>query len=223
MRASSWAKRALVGTAGVVALVGLAAGPASAHVTIGDAERPADAYTVLTVSVPHGCDGSAVTQVKIQIPESIPQVTPTINPGWDVAKVMVPLDEPIEGGHGAVLTERVGEVVYTAKTPLPDGYRDAFELSLRTPDLAGETLYFPTVQVCEVGEVAWVHTPPAGDPDAELDEPSPKITLVAAPASDATAPESSSSSDALAIVALVVGAVGIALGGVALLTRRRPA
>ena len=53
-----------------------------------------------------------------------------VNPNWDVEKVMETLDEPIHGEHGEI-TERVGEVVYTAKTPLPDGYRDAFTLSLR--------------------------------------------------------------------------------------------
>lgn len=238
MRAKSWAKRALAVTAGVVALMSLA-GPASAHVTIGPAEQPAGAYTVLVVSVPHGCDGSPTTQVKIQIPESIPQVTPSVNPGWDVSKTMVKLDTPISGGHGVQLTERVGEVVYTAKTPLADGLRDALELSLKTPDTPGETLHFPTVQVCEQGQTAWVQTPPAGQPDAELESPSPKVTLVAAGGDGQGAAEtqtasletttaasttstSSSSSNGLAIAALVVGGIAIVLSGAALVTRRRP-
>ena len=34
---------------------------------------------------------------------------------------MVQLDEPVEDAHGNSVTERVGEVTYTAKTPLPDG------------------------------------------------------------------------------------------------------
>ena len=42
---------------------------------------------------------------------------------------MEALAEPIQG-EGGEITERVSEVVYTAKTPLPDGYRDAFALSL---------------------------------------------------------------------------------------------
>ena len=38
------------------ATLALTAGLAGAHVTIGDEEQVAGAYTVLTVSVPHGCE-----------------------------------------------------------------------------------------------------------------------------------------------------------------------
>ena len=115
-----------------------------------------------------------------------PAVTPTVNPNWDVEKVMEELDEPIEAGHGEQITERVAEVVYTAKTPLPDGYRDAFVLSLQVPeDPAGETLYFPTIQTCEEGETAWIEIPEAGQDSEELEVPAPSIEVVAAAATAA--------------------------------------
>ena len=79
------------------------------------------------MSVPHGCDGSATTKVAIQIPEDILAVTPTRNPYYDVAKKIEKLAEPVTDAHGNEVTERVASVEYTAKTPLPDGERDAFE------------------------------------------------------------------------------------------------
>lgn len=115
-------------TAGAATLMlGLAA-TASAHVTVTPGEATADSYAVLTFGVPHGCDGSATTEVAIQVPEEITSVTPTVNPNWTV--------------H-TVTAERV---VYTAITPLPDGLRDTFELSIRLPGLPGETLAFPIVR-----------------------------------------------------------------------------
>jgi hypothetical protein len=180
------------------------------------------------------------------MPESIPQVTPTVNPGWDVQKVMTALDEPIEAGHGEQITERVSEVVYTAKSPLPDGYRDAFVLSLQVPeDAAGTTLYFPTIQECEEGETAWIELPEAGQDGEELEAPAPSIAVVAAAADDGesaangtadgaadaqdAAAETASADDGdddgasmgLAIAGLVTGLAGLGVGGVALARSRR--
>lgn len=170
--------RALV--AGGIVVLGLAVwSPASAHVTIAEPEHEAGAYTLLTFGVPHGCEGSPTTELRIQMPESIPLVTPTVNPNWDVDKRMEELAEPIDAGHGEQLTERVSEVVYTAKTPLEDGYREAFVLSVQMPeDAAGETIYFPTIQTCETGETAWIEIPEAGDDPEALAAPAPSIEVV---------------------------------------------
>ena len=62
--------------------------PAGAHVTITPEATAAGSFTVVTVSVPHGCEGSPTTKVAIQIPEDILAVTPTRNPYYDVAKKM---------------------------------------------------------------------------------------------------------------------------------------
>ena len=178
------------------------AGVASAHVTIEQSEIQAGAYELVTVSVPHGCDGSPTTEVRIQMPESIMAVTPTINPNWEVEKVMLTLDEPITDGHGAEITERVSEVVYTAETPLPDGFRDAFTLSLRVPDDAAGPMYFPTVQICEDGESGWIEIPAEGQDPEELELPSPVVEVVAATGEstghDDSAAETTGTTDAAA-------------------------
>lgn len=220
---------ATTGAAGLLTL-GLAA-PASAHVTVSPSDTGAGAYTVLTFSVPHGCEGSPTTGITIQMPEEILSVTPTRNPLYEVEKTMVDLDEPVEDAHGNSVTERVGEVTYTTDTPLPDGQRDAFELSLQLPDAAGESLAFPVVQTCEQGETGWVETPAEGQDADALERPAPTVTITEATGDEhGSAPEAASvepadaeddDSNALGITGLVVGGVGVLVGGTALARTRR--
>ena len=169
---------AAVGT-GVMLAVG-AAGSVSAHVSIDEEAVEAGSLAVVTFALAHGCAGSPTTQVRIQVHESIPDVTPTINANWTVDKVIERLDDPIVGSHGELLNERVREVVYTAITPLEDGYRDTFELSIEVPDSAvGQTLYFPTIQRCEVGETAWIEIPTDDADGGALAAPAPSVLVVA--------------------------------------------
>ncbi|SDF31235.1 Uncharacterized protein YcnI [Cellulosimicrobium cellulans] len=177
--------RAVGAAALTTGLVVAGAAAASAHVTVTPDTTEAGSYALLTFGVPHGCGDSPTTKVSVQVPEQVVTVTPTVNPGWDVEKVMEDLAEPVDDGHGGQYTERVAEVVYTAKTPLPDGYRDAFVLSLKLPDAAGETLVFPTVQECAEGESAWVQVPADGEDGEELDLPAPLFELTAATGGDA--------------------------------------
>lgn len=214
--------RALAAASAAAGLLVLAAAPAAAHVTVKADTTAAGAYAVLTVSVPHGCEEAPTTRVAIAIPESIPRVTPTINPNWDVEKVMTALDTPVTGGHGEQITERVSEVVYTAKTPLPDGYRDAFELSVKLPEAAGQTLYFPAVQTCTEGETAWVEIAAEGQDADELEHPAPFVTLASetaevtpAASSEAADSEADGAPAAVSWAALALGVLGLALGGLA--------
>ncbi|MGN7701647.1 YcnI family copper-binding membrane protein [Cellulosimicrobium sp. 22601] len=172
--------RAVGAAALTTGIVVVGAGAAAAHVTVTPDTTDAGAYALLTFGVPHGCGDSPTTKVSIQVPEQIVTVTPTVNPGWDVEKVMAALDEPVDDGHGGQYTERVAEVVYTAKAPLPDGYRDALVLSLQLPDAAGDTLVFPTVQECAEGETAWVQVAAEGEDGHDLEAPAPLVELTAA-------------------------------------------
>ena len=211
----------------------LLAAPASAHVTLTPGEGHAGDYVVGTVAVPHGCEGSATTKIAIKIPEQLLSVTPTQNPLWTVEKKFVTLPEPVEDAYGNQVTERVDQVVYTAKTPLKDGYRDAFDLSFQVPDVAGETLYFPTIQTCEKGQTAWVEIAEKGAEEPE--HPAPAYQVLPALADGAVedavatepvaaktaADEGDSGSDGLAIAGLAAGLVGVGVGGTALARTRR--
>lgn len=213
--------------------------PASAHVGIVEGDYHADSYVVVPFSVPHGCDGSPTTRIRIQMPESIPSVTPTVNPGWDIELVKEQLATPLDLGEGRTLTERVTEVAYTARTPLPDGYRDVLELSLRLPaDAVGQTLTFPTIQECAEGSTNWTQIPAEGQDPDELELPAPSL-FVFGPKEDpgeetnagtiplptTTPPPVSDESDdgsdrGLAIAGLAAGVVGMALGGRALMASK---
>jgi periplasmic copper chaperone A len=177
--------RLVVGLGAGVALALAAGSSAAAHVTIQEDQVAAGSSAILTFAFSHGCEGSPTTKVRIQLPESIPTVAPTINPGWDAEKVTEALDTPIEGSHGEQITERVSEVVYTAHTPIEDGFRDTFELSVSIPeDAAGETIYFPTIPTCETGETAWIEIPAEGQDPEELESPAPGVEVVAGTADD---------------------------------------
>jgi uncharacterized protein YcnI len=247
----SFVRRGLLATVLGVGLVGVFASAASAHVTISPGEAPADGYVVLTVAFGHGCEDSPTTQLRIQMPEDIPEVAPSLEPDWTVEKVTETLDEPIDMGEGETLTERVSEVVYTANTPVPNGYYASMDMSVKLPNTPDETIYFPVIQTCESGETAWIEIPVEGEEEPE--HPAPGIALTEATgghgggggdeadaeaeeavaeadaaAGDAVADEAAadsdsddSSSNTLAIVALVVGALGVILGGVAFASSRK--
>lgn len=235
-----------LGLASTAAVLGIAS-PASAHVSVSPDVTSAGSYAVLTFSVPHGCDGSATTGITIKIPEGVNAVTPTRNDYYRVSKQLATLSPPVTDAHGNELTERVDTVRYRATTPLPDGYRDTFELSLQIPeDAAGETLVFPTVQTCEKGTTAWTQVPADGQSEDDLESPAPAFEVTdvaddahggdeasAETASDtsassgdddsAAAAEDGGSSNGLAVTGLVVGILGLATGATALARGRRQA
>jgi uncharacterized protein YcnI len=242
-------RRTLVLGAGAGGLLLATATAASAHVTASPSATPAGGYTVITFAVPHGCDGSPTTAIAIQMPEGVTSVKPTVVPGWDIEIAKENLAQPIDDGEGGQITDRVASVTYTADEPLPDEYRQVFPVSLKAPDTAGEQLVFPVVQTCTQGETAWVTVPVEGE--AEPEHPAPVVALTASTGDehggatsddhgdDAAAPADGTTDDVaaaadsgddgdgdgtgLAIVALVVGGVGLATGGVALARSRRSA
>jgi uncharacterized protein YcnI len=165
---------------GAGALLALAAPVAAqAHVNVAPGSTAAGSYTVLEFASGHGCDGSPTTAFTVDIPEQILSVTPTLQAGWSVEKVMVELDEPVEGAHGDEVSERVGQVVYTADAPIPEGYRGTFEIQVLLPeDGEGERLEFPVLQSCVEGETAWNESP--GADGAEPEHPAPAIEVTAA-------------------------------------------
>jgi uncharacterized protein YcnI len=216
-------------------IAAFAAAPASAHVTITPTDTSAGAFTVLTVSVGHGCEGSPTTALDIRIPEQILSVTPTLLPGWQVEKKMVQLDEPVEDAHGNSVTERVGQVVYTADEPLADGYRAAMELSLQLPETVGETLAFPVVQKCSEGETAWTEQAAEGQDPETLEHPAPTVTITevgaaettvggqtaAASTTTRTVEVESDTNVALGLAGLAAGLIGIVVAAMALTRTRR--
>lgn len=229
-------------TLGVAAVIVLgSATAASAHVSATATSTAADSYTTATFSVPHGCDGSPTTKIEFQVPESVIEVTPTVNPNWKITKATEPYTDPSASAsasdedHAETAAERVTSVTYTAKTPLPADERDTFALSFSLPDgKAGDLVEFPAIQTCEKGSVEWNQEQQAGE--AEPEHPAPSITLTAAeptdddgdpiaatPTAEAASTTASSDPD---LIGRFLGLGGLVLGAVALVvavagTRRR--
>jgi uncharacterized protein YcnI len=224
--------------AAALAVSAIAATPAAAHITLDPAEGPADGYATLQVQVPHGCEDSATRVVRVQIPETVPSVTPQVHPGWEVTTKEGPKDA-VEL-HGETVTRGVKEVIWTATEadPLPSDRLDLFGMSVKLPaGKAGDPVYFPTVQECVKGESAWIQTPQQGETEEDLESPAPTVTLTAASGGHGAAAEtedvalasaSDDSSDGgpstgLVIAALVLGGLGLLVGLAALLSGRRKA
>lgn len=185
----------------------------------------------------HGCEDSPTTQLKIKIPPSVASATPAVHPLWDVAtkegrKNKVEL-------HGETITRGVSEVTYTAKKPLPADRLDFFTLNVKLPaGKPGGSVAFPTVQKCAKGETRWIQVPAEGENPDELESPAPAITLTEAGEDDhgaAEEPEKTvevqrtgaaiNEEDGapvwLAVVALVLGGLGLVAGLGGLVLHRR--
>jgi periplasmic copper chaperone A len=220
------------------------AGTAGAHVTAAPGEGPADGYTTQTFSVGHGCEGSPTTQLRIQVPPSVATATPIVHPLWDV-QTKEGKKDPVEL-HGEKITSGVSEIIYTAKTPLPEGRLAQFAVSLKLPaGEEGDVLHFPTVQKCEKGAHRWIQIPAEGESGDELESPAPAVVLAAGEGHGGAAAKEEEQADTqpvanvqaaavdaeddegapmwLAIVALAVGAVGLVAGISGLRASRRSA
>ncbi|MFD5278594.1 YcnI family protein [Pseudarthrobacter sp. NPDC058362] len=231
---------ATAATGGAAALLLSMAGGASAHVGVTPDTTDAGQYALLTFGIPHGCEEAGTTKVAITLPQELNDAQPTVNPNWTVEKVTEKLAEPRKLPDGSSITQRTSRIVYTAKVPLPHELRDALVLSVKLPEKAGATLYFPTLQTCETGQTDWAQIARDGEDPHSLNAPAPAFTLTAAESSGAHGGDSSvghgaapeeqrttaadSGASARSWAGLAAGAGGLALGGAALLrTRNRPA
>ncbi len=211
---------------------------ASAHVGVTPDKTAANSYALLTFGIPHGCEGSGTTKVTITLPAELNDAQPTVNPNWTAQKVLEQLPEPKKLADGSAITKRTSQIVYTAKAPLDPEFRDALVLSVKLPDAAGKTLYFPTLQNCEQGQTDWSQVPQEGQDAHALKSPAPSVAVSAtaadehgaraAAASDPTPAAASvqaaavtdDGAQARSWAGLVAGIGGLALGGAALLRRR---
>jgi uncharacterized protein YcnI len=216
--------------AGAAVLLLTAATGASAHVGVSPDKTAANSYALLTFGIPHGCEESGTTKVAITLPAELNDAQPTVNPNWTVEKVTEQLAEPKKLADGSSITKRTSQIVYTAKAPLAHELRDALVLSVKLPDAAGTTLYFPTLQSCETGQTDWSEIAKDGQDPHSLKAPAPSITVTEAadphaPAShaasttaadtDQAAAVTDSGADARSWAGLAAGLGGLVLGGVA--------
>jgi periplasmic copper chaperone A len=201
----------LIGTALVLAPA------ATAHVTANPASAVAGEFTKLDFRVPHGCEGSPTTSLTVRMPEGVLFVAPEVVPGWKESVTTAKLAKPVKV-FGETHTEGVRTITWRGG-PLPEGRMLDFGVSLRLPQGAGKTIYFPSVQRCEKGVHRWITIPVEGQEEPE--EPAPGVELIAAESTEseeaAPAPVvESDDSDDRANLALGFGIGGLAVGLIAL-------
>lgn len=159
-------------------LAGLAAvsiaGTAQAHVVFAQPVATAGAHWAGALRVSHGCDGSATTSVRVEIPVGIVVARPQPKAGWTIVIEREPLAAPVAAEGGGMLTERVSAITWTGR--LPDDQFEEFSLAAKLP---AETvaLAFPVIQTCEQGEARWTEAAVAGAPRPA--HPAPVLTLQA--------------------------------------------
>ena len=165
----------------IVFVLGAVAGmsAACAHPGLETKEAKIGASYKAVIKIPHGCQTSATTKVRVQIPEGVIAVKPMPKPGWIIAMVRGPYAQSYPYYHGAVLTEGVREIVWSGS--LPDDHFDEFVFSGFLADsLQADTmLYFPIYQDCEKGSHAWIEVPAAGQSAQQLASPAVAVKLLA--------------------------------------------
>ena len=206
-------RRVATVAAALLALLVVTAVPAFAHVTLRADTTEPEAYAVYTVRIPNESETAATTSVEVQMPDGFEASRYEPVPGWDIAIA-----------DGVLTLEATDADAAIA----PGEFRD-FRFQAQNPAEPGD-LVFPAVQTYDDGEVAsWT-----GPEDA--DQPAPVVTIGTASAADDEAteateagadddaePASATTEDggagALTWVALLLGALGTVVGGIALFRR----
>lgn len=166
--------RVLIVIAGLAASWG-SAGSAFAHVTLERNAAPVAASYKAVLRVPHGCDGSPTTAIRVRIPEGIIDVKPMPKPGWTLNIVKGKYAKAYSLFRAQV-SEGVTEIDWTGGSLPDDNYDEFVFMSFLSGDLqAGQTIYFPVVQECAKGVHRWIEIPTGG---SDYPEPAPGLKLL---------------------------------------------
>lgn len=223
--------------AATTAFVFVAAGAASAHVSVVAPEAVAGGVGEITFSVPTESATASTVAVSVQLPTKTPLATVSIKPvpGWTAKTKTTHLAQPVKTDDGDNISDVVSQITWTADAgqgSAPGQYQ-TFSISAG-PLPKVSSLVFPTVQTYSDGStVAWIEPTVARQP--EPDHPAPTLHLATA-ASDtpaatpaastpaASASTGSGSSGTLPVVTLMVAIVALLAAlsalGVAVATRR---
>lgn len=228
----------------VVAAALIAPTAAAAHVSVHPNAVPAGANATLDIRVPTESDTAKTTKLQVKFPPGFIGVSTQPPPGWTAKVLTAKLAEPVQTDDGPIDTE-VSEVDWTASSSagIPPGQFANFPISVALPGHAGQVLTFKTVQTYSDGKVVrWIGPPNSDQPAPTIDVtakggvlqdvaggeagpgPLPAATpsKTATPAVTRTVIEKQSSSSTLAIIALIIGALGLAAGAAGLAVARRP-
>lgn len=218
---------------------------AGAHVSVHPNAVPAGANATLDIRVPNEIDNARTTRLQVRLPPGFIGVSTQPPPGWTSKVLTSKLAKPVQTDDGPIDTQ-VSEIDWTARSGagIAPGHFANFPISVALPGRAGQVLTFKTVQTYSNGQIArWIGTPDSDQPAPTIDVtakggvlqdvaggeagpgPLPAAASTGAKAATAAATrtviEQQSANDTLAVIALVVGLLGLAAGAAGLAMARR--
>lgn len=154
------------------------AGPSAAHVTLENRETPVGTAYKAVLRVPHGCEGTATTSIRVRIPDGVIGVKPMPKPGWTLSTVTGKYPKSYNLYHAKV-SEGVTEIMW-AGGKLPDAHYDEFVFQSNISDelAPGKMVYFPVVQECEKGLHRWIEIPAEGKGPGDYPQPAPGLKML---------------------------------------------
>ncbi|MFI7401383.1 YcnI family protein [Streptomyces sp. NPDC049541] len=235
MKASRLAAAGALAASAVVVL----SAPAFAHVTVQPEGTAAKGgYAVVDFKVPNERDDASTTKLEVTFPTDHPLASALPEPinGWNIKVTKSKLAKPLEV-HGKKISEAVSKITWTAADKgIEPGYFEKFPVSVGALPEDADQLTFKALQTYSNNEVVrWIEVQKDGAQEPE--NPAPVLTLSAASedghshgaaakdASDETKTAENAAADTsaasggsdttarvLAVVGIVVGALGVAYG-----------
>ncbi|GAA2504135.1 YcnI family protein [Streptomyces longisporus] len=213
--------------------------PAFAHVTVQPEGTAAKGgYAVVDFKVPNERDDASTTKLEVTFPTDHPLASALPEPinGWNIKVTKSKLAKPLEV-HGKKISEAVSKITWTADGKgIEPGYFEKFPVSVGALPEDADELTFKALQTYSDNEVVrWIEVQKDGAEEPQ--NPAPVLTLSAASedghshgstakdASDETKTAENTAADTsaasggsdttarvLAVVGIVVGALGVAYG-----------
>ena len=212
MKTTKKVATAIVG-AGIFALS--SAGIAAAHVTVKPSDLKTGAFQTFTVGVPNERT-TPTTTVKLEIPENLEYVTPTVKPGWTIKT----------DTHGEGEEKMITAITWTGGQ-VGVGFRDEFTFSAKVPAQPTE-IKWKAYQTYQDGTlVSWDQQPTSEDKEGGTTGPFSVTKVTAETDQDKALKEATNKAQgaqASADTALYTGISSIALALIAVIAIivRRP-
>jgi len=135
------------------------AAPAVAHNAVSIKEGQAGYSTAMALNVNHGCKGSPIVGLRLQVPPGITDAKAAFDPFWTIEYKMRKLAEPIEA-HGRQVTEVVGEIILKdPQTSIPANGWYPFQFRMTLPNEPNSIVHVKNITLCEEGTDPYIDMP----------------------------------------------------------------
>lgn len=143
-----------------------------AHITLENRSAEAGSNYKAILKVGHGCEGSAIREIRVYLPDGVVGAKPMPKAGWNLEIQRQALPQAYES-HGKTIADAPKMIRWSGGT-LPDTHYDEFVLVAKLPEQPGR-LYWRVTQICDQGQIDWAVIPAAGKRPG--DYPAPAATL----------------------------------------------